>query len=135
MNRISVGSVYVATWAYSGQNNRGPYEMLKVTNEKGKEPITIFVNNVPTGIAKGERFVINKVTDVICKWRKGMVWNSHTKQKEEGWEMEYDINADVTRVSSAFDGVSTDVLANELDGFDVGVAPWDELSVDEQLPM
>jgi len=135
MNRVSVGSIYVAAWAYSGENSRGKYEMLKVTNEKGKEDITIFVNNVPTGIAKGERFCLNKITDVIVKWRKGQVWNSNTKKREEGWVQEFDINADVSRVSSAFDGVSTDVLENELDGFDVGVAPWDELSPDEQLPM
>ena len=62
MNRVSVGSTYIANWAYSGENSRGKYEMLKVSSEKKNEDITIFVNNVPSGIAKGERFVLNKIT-------------------------------------------------------------------------
>lgn len=127
MNRISIGSVYKADWAYSGENTRGKYEMLKITNEKGKEAITVFVNNVPTGIAKGERFVINKITDVIVKWRKAMIWNPNTKTREEGWEQEFDINADVTRVDDGIKGLDVDCP----DDFgDIDDLPWSE-----QLPL
>ena len=127
MNRVSVGSIYTASWAYSGENTRGKYEMLRITNEKGKEPITVFVNNCPTGIARGERFVINKVTDVIVKWRKDKVWNAEKKQREDGWVQEFDINADVTRVDAGISGIDVE-MPNE---FDVDMElPWDE-----QLPL
>ena len=124
MNRISVGSVYRADWAYSGENNKGKYEMLKVANEKGKEEIMIFVNNVPANIAKGDRFCLNKVTDVIRKWRKGMVWNPQTKQREEGWVEEFDVNADVTRIDDSLGDVGD--LPNEFGDVGQMELPWDE---------
>ncbi|MBO7421914.1 MAG: hypothetical protein J6T99_00820 [Oscillospiraceae bacterium] len=126
MNRVSVGSTYIANWAYSGENSRGKYEMLKVSSEKKNEDITIFVNNVPSGIAKGERFVLNKITDVIVKWRKGQVWNPNTKTREEGWVQEFDINADVTRLSSDLADIDTGVLADEFANID-DLPPWEEL--------
>ena len=130
MNRLTVGNVYRADWAFTGENNKGKYEMLKVVNEKGKEEIMIFVNNVPANIAKGDRFCLNEITDVIHKWRKGMVWNPQTRKREEGWVEEFDINAKVTRVDSDLTGASGDI-----DDFGFGAAPWDDLPADDQLPL
>ena len=127
MNRLSIGNIYLAEWSYSGENSRGKYEMLKVVNEKGRDEITIFVNNKPSGIARGDRFCLNKVTDVIRKKRKGSVWNYETKQKEEGWILDVEINADVTRVDNDLDGLDGS-LPDEFAGADD--LPWDE-----QLPL
>ena len=127
MNTITIGDTYRAKWAHSGENARGPYEMVKVVNDKDKEDITIFINNCPTGITTNDRFVINKITTVTRKWRKGNVWNSQKKEREEGWIQEVEINADVTRVDSEIEGF--DGLPDEFSG----TAPW-EID-DGELPL
>lgn len=132
MNRLSVGNIYVASFAFAGNSSRGPYELVRVTDERGKDEITIFVNNdcIPSGIAKGDKFVLSKITEAAHYWRKGQVYNKETKQREEGWVEHFDLNADIKRVSSDLDGIEGGLP----DDFE-GVAPWDELSPDDQLPL
>ena len=132
MNRMTVGNIYVASFALAGNSAKGPYELIRVTDERGKDEITVFVNDgcMPTGITKGDRFMLSKITEVSHYWRKGLVYNRETKQKEEGWVEHFDINADIKRVSNELDGIEAEFP----DDF-AGVAPWDELPEDEQLPM
>ena len=134
LNTISVGSTYRAKWAHSGQNPRGAYEMVKVVNDKDKEDITIFTNNCPTGITTNDRFVINKITAVTRKWRKGNVWNAQKKEKEEGWIQEVEVNAEISRLDDELGGISGD-LPDEFGDFGSARAPWDDLPDDDQLPL
>lgn len=131
MNRMTVGNIYVASFALAGNSSKGPYELIRVTDERGKDEITVFVNNecMPTGITKGDRFMLSKITEVSHYWRKGQVYNKETKQKTEGWVEHFDINADIKRISSDLEGIDVDLP----DDF-AGVAPWDEVPTDEQLP-
>ena len=126
MNRITVGNVYVANHVFTGTSTFGPYEIITVVDERGKDPITIFATEkcIPTGISKGDKFRLNTVTEVAHYWTKGMIYNKQTRQKEEGWEEKFNINADVMRISNDLDGVDTSVLdgLNDVDG----ELPWED---------
>ena len=132
MNRLSVGNIYTASFAFSGSSSKGPYEIIRVTDDRGKDDITIFVNPscIPTNIMKGDRFRLNKVTEVAHYWRKGQVWNKEKKQREEGWEERFDINADVKKLENDL----PELNASEFGDDDLGGAlPWED--PDNELPL
>lgn len=134
MNRVTVGNVYEAARVFSGESQKGSYEMIIVQNERGKDEIVMYVNDKcrPTGITKGDKFMLNKVTEVSHGWRKAQVWNKETRQREEGWKEDFNINVDVKKIGS--DLADADMSA--LDELDDGDLPWnDNWEENGELPL
>ena len=129
MNRITTGQVYVASRVFKGTAAERKYEIIGVVDERGKDEITIFVNDkfIPSGIEKGDRFRLNAITEVAHYWKKGLKWNPETKSKEEGWIENFNVNADVALLSSDLAGVDLSD-ADDLGG----VLPWED---DGGLPL
>ena len=64
MNRIKRGNVYTAAASKSGSNNVGNWEAITVRDANGKNPITVFVDNTPSGVKENSKFRIEQITDV-----------------------------------------------------------------------
>ena len=131
MNRMTVGNVYQASFALSGNSSKGPYEILKVTDERGKDEITLFVNpaSMPTNIAKGDRFRLNKITEISHYWKKGQVYNKEKKCKEEGWEERYEFNVEVKRLDNDLPEMDATEFGDDFGG----QLPWED--PDNELPL
>lgn len=123
-NRVSVGQIYTAERAMAGTSARGDWEMAAVRDGKKNTEIVIWIDNRPSNLTKGDRFRINKISEVSFGWKKD---NFNGK---ETWVPTVGVNAEVVRISGDFDGLPEDLP----DDFG-GVAPWEEVPEDDQLPL
>ncbi len=64
MNNLKVGTIYVASAHKEGQNRSGRWESLTVRDERGKNPITVFVENIPSNVEENGAFRIERILDV-----------------------------------------------------------------------
>ena len=119
MNRISKGQIYTVERTFSGQSSKGSYELVVVREGEKKKntEINIWVTNNPSGVAKGDRFRLNEITEVSYRWKKDKVWNPSKRCEEEGWQPSVDVNASIARIPSDLDGI--DIPGNpDFDGLD-----------------
>lgn len=79
MNILEVGQSYTANRAKSGSSSRGDWEFVSVVNERGKEEVTIWVDNTPSGVTEGGKFKIVEVT------KFGV---TNRKDKDGNWRQE-----------------------------------------------
>lgn len=118
MNRISKGQIYCVERTFSGTSSHGPYELVVVREgTKKNTEINIWVTNTPSGVAKGDRFRLNEITEVSYRWKKDKVWNPSKRCEEEGWQPSVDVNASIARIPNDLDGI--DIPGNaDFDGLD-----------------
>lgn len=119
----------------SGTSARGPWEMVHVTDEKGQNEVTIWFNNVPSGMtASGGDFVVKEILEVKNGKRK-----SKTTDK---WfpSVDFEIIAEVCQPDTTFDDAvaAGDVTFEDVGGgFSVATAgtdPWAEVTTQERMP-
>lgn len=119
MTRVAPDETFVCADFKSGESSHGPWELIKVNDEKGKNPVTIFPTNLPTNGKIGERFVIKKITEVKV---------GNRKDSSGQWRQSTTIAAEVQFIKS-------DILVDE--GDETGDLPWDDvnLGLDIGLPL
>lgn len=91
MNIIKKGDVYTASKRRFGKSDKGDWEMLTVTDEKGHNAIAVFVSNRPSKVEEGGSFRIEEISAVSVKTRK---------DDKGAWWTDVSVNAQVTEVKS-----------------------------------
>lgn len=91
MNRIEAGKVYTAARQRTGSTERGSWELLAVTDERGNNEIAVFVANRPSKVAEGGKFRIEKINSVSY---------GNKKDQSGNWRASISIDAVVTPVQS-----------------------------------
>lgn len=114
MVKIEKGGEYTANTVRSGENSRGPWELVVVKAEgRARQKITIFPTNYPTGIQEGENFIIKEITGVVVKQKQ---------DSNGGWTlMDTNVYAELERLQPAdLDNVSTtfDDIGGSFDDID-----------------
>ena len=64
MNQLKIGNIYAAAAHKQGENKNGAWESLTVRDERSKNPITVFVENIPSGVSENGRFRLERITNV-----------------------------------------------------------------------
>ena len=118
MTAVKKGERYTATTFRNGTSERGDWEMIKVADANGKNELTIFPSNLPSGVTQNGDFVLKDITEVRVGFRKS--------KKDDKWYQETNITAEVEAIKSDID-------------FDVdeGELPWNtgDLMDDIGLPL
>lgn len=70
MVRIEEGGVYKAKRVRWGENDRGRWELVVVAGDKGRQEITIFPENVPSGVKEDAMFTVDKIHACEVKVQK-----------------------------------------------------------------
>ena len=70
MNNLKIGAVYTAKNHRTGTSTAGDWELLTLCDENGKNPISVFVDNQPSGIGEDLQFRIQKVNTLSFGKRK-----------------------------------------------------------------
>lgn len=71
MIKLNRGGVYTAHRVRSGTSGRGDWELIVTKAEgKGRQSLTIFPSNLPTGIREGGTFVVDDISEVEIKATK-----------------------------------------------------------------
>lgn len=103
--KISVGETYVASKFCSGENARGPWEMIVIKGPgRGSKSVMLFTENIPSGVVEGGKFTVDKIRDVTFK---------AAKDEKGNWTRnEVVINAEVTaektpRLGEAYEDFET----------------------------
>lgn len=121
MNILKKGEVYTASKRRFGKTDKGDWEMLTVTDDKGHNSIAVFVSNRPSGVLEGAKFRVEEIGAVSVKTRK---------DEKGSWWTDVSVNASVTAVKS-FDEYSSS-SNNNVDSYSGG---YEELDDDDgQLP-
>lgn len=70
---IKPGSVYTAHHVASGNSDKGQWELIAIREEskgKSKKSITIWPATIPSGVATGGSFVVDRITRVKYSAKK-----------------------------------------------------------------
>lgn len=112
MTVIAPGEEYTAKRFRSGVTSKGPWELVVVDDERGKNEVTLFPVNVPSHVLEGGKFRILEIKKVKTGFKKkdDGTWNPNT-------------TADVV----------VEPVITEMEGFEDDGDPWD--SIDDELPM
>ena len=113
MTRIAPDEIMRCAEFKEGASSRGPWELIQVLDEKGRNPVTIFVNNVPCHGAAGKDFIIRKITEVKV---------GNRKDNTGAWRQSTTITADVEFIKS-------DINVDSEDNSDLPDG-WDDLNLD-----
>lgn len=109
MNKITKGERYTTGRFYSGESSKGNWEMYKIVDDKGKNEVTVFPSNIPTGGRDNCDIVIKDILEVRVGFRQS--------KKDQKWYPETNITAEIEVIKSDID-VDFDV--------DEGELPWNE---------
>jgi len=128
MTSIKKGERYFGKDFRSGMSARGPWEMVHVADDKGKNEVTVWFHNVPTGMKEpGGYFIIDEILESKYGKRK-----SKTTDK---WfdSVDHEVNITVCQPDTSFDdavetGSFTDFAATS------GPDPWSEVTTQERMP-
>lgn len=94
MNRIEAGKVYKAVRVRTGSGKNGAWELIVTQDEKGHNDIAVFAENLPSGVAEGGSFRVEKISTLSY----GMKRDSAGE-----WRPSVSVNAEVTPVGSFSD--------------------------------
>ena len=121
MTSIKAGERYHTTTFKKGTSSNGDCELLKVADAKGKNEVTIFPSNVPSGASEGCDFVVREIYEL----KVGMKQSKF----DQKWYQQ-------VTVSATIEAIKSDILT-DLDLEDVGELPWKEgeLLEDIGLPL
>lgn len=112
MTVITPDEVYTAKRVRSGVTLKGPWELIVVVDERGKNEITLFPVNVPSRVEEGGRFRILEIRKVKAGFKK----------KDDGsWSP--NTTADVL----------VEPIVTDVEGFEDDGDPWD--SIGDDLPL
>jgi hypothetical protein len=117
MNHIVVGEIYRTTKHRSGTSKSGDWELFTILDERNRNEVTVFANNLPNKGYDGCQIKILSITEVKNGAKKG---------KDEKWYQVVSMNADVDVLES--DLKSDGDPFEDLDGDD-GKLPWKELDI------
>lgn len=109
MTKVTKGERYTATVFRSGQSERGAWEMIKVADNNGKNELTIFPSNIPSGVGEQGDFLLKDILEVRVGFRKS--------KKDDKWYQETNITAEVEAIKS-------DIVFEDI-GED-GELPWED---------
>lgn len=70
MVRIEKDGIYKAKRVRWGENNHGKWELVVVAGDKGRQEITIFPENVPSGVNEDCAFRVDDISAVEVKVQK-----------------------------------------------------------------
>jgi hypothetical protein len=126
MVRIQKGLTYTAKMVRSGVSSRGDWELIKVSDERGRRDITIWPENKPSGVQDGGQFVVEEITEVSYGARK----------RNDKWVEDVGVSAIVRPTSTPKDFGYTidDVGENPFDSDPFAKGGVFELPEDGQLP-
>lgn len=121
---IEAGKIYRASFATRGISPRGDWELVKVTDEKQRNDITIFPDNIPCGVTQGMEFEVVNIRAVK---------SGPKKRKDGSWREETSIKGTIKPAAA-----SSFVLDD--DTIDDGELPWTlgnpfGVSEDDKLPL
>lgn len=115
MNKVEAGNIYTAAKQRSGETQRGAWELIAVTNERGKEEVTIFTRNIPSGVVEGQQFLVKEIHSATFRFRK---------DQNERWQPNISIEATVQPITSEF-GEDSSSPWDSINATD-GDLPWDD---------
>lgn len=98
MIRITNGEVYTAKRVRSGIAGRGAWELIVV--ESGKDEITLWVTNTPSGVTEGGELRIKSIDSLTKKrvaYKDGKMVRDRSVRDVE-WRTEVDANVTVEAV-------------------------------------
>ena len=125
MTSVRQGGNCTAKRCRSGVSSKGPWELITFSDNNGRNEITIWVKNSPSGVTEGQQFHIDDIIEV----KFGMKKNNNDR-----WQPQCSIDATVSAIASEFDdglAGTGDVNWSELQGAE---DPWANISPDEELP-
>lgn len=89
MITIKEGGVYKASKIMSGSTEKGDWELISVTDESGKNSVSLFAKNIPSGVSEGQNFRVERICSVTSK----------NKQDKNGvWRTNVSVDADIAQV-------------------------------------
>ena len=118
MNHIVVGEIYRCTKHRSGTSGSGAWELFTILDEKNRNEITVFANNLPNKGYDGCQIKILSISEVKNGAKRG---------KDDKWYQTVSMNADVDVLESDLASAGGDPF-EDLDGDD-GELPWKELDI------
>lgn len=97
MIKIIAGEKLHALEFRSGESERGKWELINVSDEKGKMKATVFPVNIPTGGGSDMDFVVKRILEVKIGNRKGAdgQWRPQTSVSAEVEFIKSDIFVDI----------------------------------------
>jgi hypothetical protein len=117
MTSVKQGERYHAVAFKSGSSSNGDWELVRVSDERGKNDVTIFPANVPSGAYEDCDFVVKDIVEVKVGFKQN--------KKTQKWEQ-------ATTVVAVIEAIKSDI---NLD-IDDGELPWDiPLDDDIGLPL
>ena len=119
MTKLEVGQRYHSDKFFSGNSSNGPWELLNVADDKGKNDISIFPANLPSGAHENCDFVIKEIKEVKFGPKKSKTTDKWFQQ---------------CTISAVIEVIKSDII---VDDFDDGPLPWEEgeLMDDIGLPL
>ena len=95
MTKIAKGERYTASTFRSGESERGAWEMIKIADANGKNELTVFPANVPTGVVENGDFIVRDIIEVRVGFRKS--------KKDDKWYQETNVTAELEAIKSDID--------------------------------
>ncbi len=89
MNKLEAGKIYTAVRQRTGSSANGSWELLATQDDRGANDIAVFVTNLPSNVAEGGKFRIERIHSVSYGNKKDSAGN---------WRASISINADVSPV-------------------------------------
>lgn len=125
---LEKGKTYTAAMVRTGTSQRGDWEMVKIVD--GKNELTIWPDNKPSGVEEGGEFEVVEITGVKYGPRKN---------KQGVWQKE----GSVTAILKPFKSAGASFTIDDVDGdvpFEVGDNPFApggmySLPEEDQLPL
>ena len=122
---IEEGKIYRASFVTSGISQRGDWELVKVTDEKQRNEITIFPDNIPCGVQQGMEFEVVHIRSVK---------SGPKKRKDGSWREEASIKGTIKPAATS------SFVTDDSDSIDDGELPWTidnpfGVAEDDRLPL
>lgn len=120
---VEKGMNYTAQRVRSGSSPKGQWELISVVDNRGKNPITVYVRNMPCGVVEGQKFNVEELFSVKYGFKK---------DKFEKWQPSISCEATVHPIASEYD---TEILGQgdvNWTELQAGDDPWADIA---ELPM
>lgn len=122
MTELQEGKVYTALRVRSGANDaHGHWELIAVRDSKGKNEVTIYTRNIPSGVKEGQKFNLERIHRLKFGYKQ---------DRDNRWQPQVTIDGTVKPIESEYDAYYGDepgVKQSEKN-------PWDDVKVDDDLP-
>ena len=116
MNHIIVGEIYRTTKHRTGTSSSGPWELFTILDERSRNEVTVFANNLPNKGYDGCQIKILEITEVK---------NGSKKGANDKWYQTVSINAKVDVLESDLNPDADPF--KDLNDDEGGELPWNEL--------